>query len=260
MPFVDVLTRAHEHLRLILATDLDGTFLGGDDEQRRALYLDIENRRDEMLLVYVTGRDLEFVADLVADPDVPSPDLVIGDVGTTVVHGTDFRPLDVVQSWIDGRWADAGAAVRELLDGRPGLELQPIMGARRVSYFYDPDVLERSTIALVEDAGFDVVTSADTFFDVLPRGVAKGPTLLRVIDALDLPDERVLVAGDTLNDLSLFHTGLRGVAVGNSEPLLVDAISELPDVHHSDHPGCAGIADAIATFGFFDDAPASTRA
>lgn len=252
---LDLLDRSADQLRLVLATDLDGTFLGGDDHQRRALYEDLEARREQLLLVYVTGRDLDFVRGLIDDPDVPSPDLVIGDVGTTVVRAPGFEPVEEVQDWIDERWGDANQRVLELLDGRQGLRLQPVMGPRRVSYYYEPDLLEAETVDLVVDAGFDVVTSADVFFDVLPRGVQKGPTLLRLIDALDVPDDLVLVAGDTMNDLSLFRTGLRGVAVGNSEPRLVDAVAELPHVHRSDHPGCAGIADAIETFAFFADRP-----
>lgn len=236
---------------LVLATDLDGTFLGGDDDQRAALYQELRDRSDDTIIVFVTGRDLDFVGELIEQPDMPNPDVVIGDVGTTVVHGHDFSPVADVQSWIDQRWDGANERVLELLDGEPGLELQPVMGDRRVSYYYDPAVLRRETIERVEAAGFDVIVSADVFFDVLPRGVAKGPTLLRLVDALDLPDERVLVAGDTLNDLSLFHTGLRGVAVGNSEPALVEAIADLPDVHLSELPGCAGITDAIEHFGYF---------
>lgn len=236
---------------LVLATDLDGTFLGGDHHQRRALYDELLDRADEVMLVFVTGRDLDFVADLISQPGMPRPDMIIGDVGTTVVHGHDFSPVEEVQSWIDRRWDDSNEMVLDLLRDEPGLELQPIMGSRRVSYYYDPTTLQRSTIAKVEDAGLDVIISAGVFLDVLPKGIAKGPTLLRVIDAFVLSDERVLVAGDTLNDLSLFHTGLRGVAVGNSEPGLVDAIADLPTVHYSELPGCAGITDAIDHFGFF---------
>lgn len=246
-PFADSLRRAPD---LVLATDLDGTFLGGDDRCRAELYAEIERRSDEVMLIFVTGRDLDFIAGLVEQPGMPRPDLVIGDVGTTIVHGHDFSPVSDVQDWVDGRWDGANDRVHELLVDVPGLELQPVMGSRRVSYFYDPATFERSVIATVEDAGFDVICSADTYFDVLPKGVAKGPSLLRLIDALDLPDDRVLVAGDTLNDLSLFHTGLRGVAVGNSEPALVEAITDLPHVHHSEHDGCAGITDAIDHFGF----------
>lgn len=234
---------------LILATDLDGTFLGGDQQQRTELYDELIARADGIVLVFVTGRDLDFIGELVEQPGMPRPDMIIGDVGTTIVHGHDFSPVDQVQSWVDQRWDDGTERVLELLDGEPALELQPVMGSRRVSYYYDPATLRRETVEKVESAGFDVVLSADVFFDVLPRGVAKGPTLLRLVDTLDLPDDRVLVAGDTMNDLSLFHTGLRGVAVGNSEPALVEAIADLPDVHHSEHPGCAGITDAIEHFG-----------
>lgn len=236
---------------LVLATDLDGTFLGGDDQQRRSLYDELIRRADDILLIFVTGRDLEFIAELIATPGMPRPDMIIGDVGTTIVHGHDFSPVAEVQDWVDQRWANASDTVLELLDGEPGLELQPVMGTRRVSYYYDPATLEHSTITKIEQAGFDCIVSADVFLDVLPKGVAKGPTLLRLVDAFDLPDDRVLVAGDTLNDLSLFHTGLSGVAVGNSEPALFEAIAGITEVHHSDQPGCAGITDAIEHFGFF---------
>ena len=235
----------------MLATDLDGTFLGGDDAQRRTLYDDLIDRSDDLTLIFVTGRDLDFIADLSAQPGVPRPDMIIGDVGTTIVHGHDFSPVAPVQDWVDERWGDANDRVLELLADEPGIELQPVMGTRRVSYYYDPAAMPDSAIAKATAAGFDVITSADLYLDVLPSGVAKGPTLTRLVEVLALPAERVLVAGDTLNDLSLFQTDFRGVAVGNSEPALVEAIGGLDLVHHSALPGCAGIGDAIDHFGFF---------
>jgi hydroxymethylpyrimidine pyrophosphatase-like HAD family hydrolase len=250
----------HPSPRLVLATDLDGTFLGGDERSRRELYAELGRRRDEVMLIFVTGRDLDFIAELIEQPGMPRPDAIIGDVGTTIVHGHDFSPIEPVQSWVDDRWGDASERVLALLDGEPGLELQPVMGTRRVSYFYDPATLGSTTVARLEDAGFHVITSADLYLDVLPPGVAKGPTLLRLIDELDLPEARVLVAGDTLNDLSLFQTGLHGVAVGNSEPRLLEAVAGLPEVHHDVlHAGCAGITDAIEHFAFFR-APETLRA
>lgn len=234
----------------MLATDLDGTFLGGDEHQRRTLYDELIARADDIVLIFVTGRDLDFIAELIDQPGVPRPDMIIGDVGTTIVHGHDFSPVGPVQDWVDERWDDANDRVLALLDGHEGIELQPVMGTRRVSYFYDPADPPTSAIDAARAAGFDVITSADLYLDVLPPGVAKGPTLTRLVEMLSLPSERVLVAGDTLNDLSLFETAFRGVAVGNSEPALVEAIVELELVHHSALPGCAGIADAIDHFGF----------
>jgi HAD superfamily hydrolase (TIGR01484 family) len=235
----------------VLATDLDGTFLGGDEHQRRSLYDALIARADELTLIFVTGRDLDFIAELIARPGVPQPDMIIGDVGTTIVHGHDFSPVAPVQQWVDDRWDDANDRVLELLADEPDIELQPVMGSRRVSYYYDPAQPPTGAITKARAAGFDVITSADLYLDVLPPGVAKGPTLTRLVEMLSLPAERVLVAGDTMNDLSLFETDFRGVAVGNSEPALVEAIAELDRVHHSALPGCAGIGDAIDHFGFF---------
>jgi len=235
--------------RLILATDLDGTFLGGSETERRELYGYLERHRQQLLLVFVTGRDLGFIDELKSEGIVPHPDFVIGDVGTTIVAGHDFQPVAPVQDPIAELWGDAGERVRALLADEPGIRPQPTRFERRMSYYYDPATFSEATLRKIEQAGFDWLTSAETFLDVLPRGVRKGPTLLRFLEALDLPAERTLVAGDTLNDLSLFETGLDGVAVGNSEPKLVARLSGLPRTYHSPRHGAAGILDAIHHFG-----------
>lgn len=233
---------------VILATDLDGTFLGGSQDERRALYESLRARADA-LLIFVTGRDLDFIRRLVAEPGMPRPHYIIGDVGTTVVDGSDFRPVAAIEAEIAARWGDAAGRVRRMLKDEPGLRLQPTPFRYRVSYYYDPERLAPETVRKVEDAGFDCLLSADTFLDVLPKGISKGPTLLRLIAELGLPRDRVLVAGDTFNDLSLFETRLKGVAVGNSEPRLIDAIATFDWVFQSARPGAAGISDALCHFG-----------
>ncbi|MGD9944611.1 MAG: HAD family hydrolase [Burkholderiaceae bacterium] len=240
--------------RLILATDLDGTFLGGSQQQRQSLYRRLADD-PEAVLIFVTGRDLDFIRELIARREVPRPHFIIGDVGTTVVDGTRFEPLALLQDEIDAQWAGATGRVLQLLDGEPGLRLQPGSFRNRVSYYYEPAALRTQTVAAIEAAGFDCLLSADTFLDVLPRGVSKGPTLRRLVEMLQLPPQAVLVAGDTMNDLSLFRAGFKGVAVANSEPLLLDAVRALPSVYASPHPGAAGIADALRHYGLERSAP-----
>lgn len=53
------------------------------------------------------------------------------------------------------------------------------------------------------------------------------------------------MAGDTLNDLSLFQTGLQGVIVANREPLLAEAAQGLANVHWSQKDGAAGVLEAL---------------
>ncbi len=49
---------------LVLATDLDGTFLGGTDTDRERFYGWIENNRARVGLIFVTGRDPGFITQL----------------------------------------------------------------------------------------------------------------------------------------------------------------------------------------------------
>jgi hydroxymethylpyrimidine pyrophosphatase-like HAD family hydrolase len=93
--------------------------------------------------------------------------------------------------------------------------------------------------------GLDALISDNRFLDVLPKDVSKGPSLLRLLTHLGIDNRKVLVAGDTLNDLSMLAMGLPAVAVGNSEPALLDEVKGLDHVHAARQHGVAGIAEAI---------------
>ncbi len=232
---------------LVLATDLDGTFLGGSDEDRRKLYGHLTSR-DDAMVIFVTGRDIDFIADLIRQPGMPRPRYIIGDIGTSVFDGETLQPVADLEADIITRWGDSAERVTQLLEGEPGLTLQDTPFRHRVSYDYDPDKLSPRAVARIEACGFDTLLSAGRYFDVLPRGVSKGPTLTRLVEALGLNPEAVLVAGDTMNDFSLFQAGFKGVAVGNSEPRLLQAVNRMRHVYRSPSPGAAGIADAIRKF------------
>ena len=88
---------------MLLATDLDGTFLAGDTEERHQLYQLIA-RHPDIQLVFVTGRGLETVLPLLSDPSIPQPDYIICDVGATVCDGHTRQAVQPLQSQIEGRW------------------------------------------------------------------------------------------------------------------------------------------------------------
>ncbi|MCP2821219.1 HAD family hydrolase, partial [Salmonella enterica subsp. enterica serovar Typhimurium] len=64
---------------MLIATDLDGTFLAGDTDARQQLYQLISNDPD-ITLVFVTGRGLEAVLPILSDAAIPVPHYVIADV------------------------------------------------------------------------------------------------------------------------------------------------------------------------------------
>lgn len=232
-----------------LATDLDGTFLGGSDADRRALYDWIEARRASVGLIFVTGRDPDFITAMVRDGIMPRPDYVVGDVGTTIAEVTgdaEVRPVDALETEIAAAWGDAGDRVRAALAGHPGLSVQSTAFRYRVSFDMDPDAYEPASAEAVREMGFDPLISDNRYFDVLPRGISKGPSLLRLVDHLGIPQARVLAAGDTMNDLSMLVCGLQAVAVGGAEQPLLDEVRDLPRVYKARAIGAAGIVEAIS--------------
>lgn len=234
----------------ILATDLDGTFLGGSKADRRRLYEWIEDNRSGVGLIFVSGRDPEFIHEL-CNSGVPWPDYVIGDVGTTIAQVTEDRriePIKALEEDISRRWNDSGNTVRSLLNNHPGLRLQPTAFRYRVSYDYDPDSFDASATDKIRALGLDVLISDNRFFDVLPGGVSKGPSLLRLLEHLDIPQTRVLAAGDTLNDHSMLIAGTPAVAVGGSEQPLLDQLPHVDRIHRARAIGAAGILEAISHF------------
>jgi HAD superfamily hydrolase (TIGR01484 family) len=235
----------------VLATDLDGTFLGGSDADRRALYDWIETHRETVGLVFVSGRDPMFINELCGSGEVPWPEYVIGDVGTTIARVTAEKridPIKALENDIAARWNDAGDRVRAALHGRAGLRLQETPFRYRVSYHYDPESYDGTASDIVAEMGHDVLISDNRYFDVLPQGVSKGPSLLRLLEHLNIPQTRVLAAGDTLNDLSMLQAGVPAVAVGGSEQPLLEALPRAEHIHRATAIGAAGIMEAIAHF------------
>ncbi|WP_230970314.1 glucosylglycerol-phosphate synthase [Nitrogeniibacter aestuarii] len=233
---------------MILATDLDGTFLAGDPENRARLY-QLINNHPEITLVFVTGRGLEVVMPLLDDPTIPQPDFIICDVGATVVEGTHLQSVEPIQSSIDAIWPGQHVVAEQVAD-IPGIRRQKIPQQRRCSYFCDAEAVTDELRKRVEALGCELLYSADKYLDVLPKGINKGNTLVQLVDLLEVPRDEVIVAGDTLNDLSMFEVGLFGVAVGESEQGLLDATRDRSKILHAKHTGCGGILEALSHFGF----------
>ena len=234
---------------MLLATDLDGTFLGGTAETRQTLYQLFRNHPD-IDLVFVTGRGIETVLPLLHDPSIPTPDYIIADVGATVVDGNTLLPVSSIQSGIERRWPGQ-FVVRNKLAAVKGLSPQEVPQQRRCSFYYDESTDLAEIERLAEELHCDVLTSAGKYLDILPKAVNKGSTLIKLITHLGISEDEVLVAGDTYNDYSLFKTGYYGVAVGESEPRLLAAVQQLPNVYAADEPGAGGILEAIEHFETF---------
>ncbi len=239
--------------QLVLVTDLDGTLLAGSPAAKGAFYAWLEQRRDRVLHVFSTGRDLASVGRLLLQETIqrpPAPHLVISDVGATVACGTSLALLPGLVDPIERRWQGCAERLAPLLRNQPGLSPQPVSAHRRLAYDVDLGKLDPGLPARLSAQGVDCLISADRYLDVLPAGVNKGSTLLALLEWLELDPSTVITAGDSLNDLAMFQTGLMGVMVGNAEPALRQELPRLQCTYAARAPGCEGIAEGLRHFGF----------
>lgn len=238
---------------LVLVTDLDGTLLEGSAVAKGAFYAWLEQRRDRVLHVFSTGRDLASVGRLLLQEPAqrpPNPHLVISDVGATVACGTSLALLPGLVEPIERRWQGCAERLAPLLRNQPGLSPQPVSAHRRLAYDVDLGKLDPGLPARLSAQGVDCLISADRYLDLLPVGVNKGSTLLALLQWLELDPNTVITAGDSLNDLAMFETGLKGVMVGNAEPALRQALPRLQRTYAARAPGCEGIVEGLRHFGF----------
>ena len=231
---------------MLLATDLDGTFLGGKTADKFALYRMIREQQD-IRLAFVTGRGMESVLPLLDDSIIPNPDYIVCDVGATVLNGRTLEPVQPIQSQIEKKWPGI-LTIRKKLRKVKGLELQKVPQQRRCSYYFSEDTDLDQIRSLVAEYGCDVLLSASRYLDILPGGVNKGSTLIQLVKTMQADPGEVLVAGDTLNDLSLYQTGYKGVVVGTAETALVEATRDISTVYQAARAGAGGILESFGHF------------
>ncbi len=233
----------------VLISDLDGTLLGGPDAERRCLRRALAGH-PEITVVFATGRSLPSVRNVLRDPLVPRPRWIVADVGATVVDGRTLRPVADLQSRLRDGWP-GGERVRAALSRFRGLAYQHgVAQDGRCSFRLRPQDLTDELTDAVAALGCSWVYSAGRYFDVLPPRAGKGPAVTGLADLHGWSPTDMVVAGDSLNDLSLYGIGAHGVVVGGAEPELADALAGQRGTYVSERPGAAGVLDALQRLGW----------
>ncbi|MFH8567158.1 trehalose-6-phosphate synthase [Streptomyces sp. NPDC017993] len=236
----------------VLVTDLDGTLLGGDDTDRRLLRAALD-RHPEVTVVFATGRGLPSVERILSDdPLVPRPRWIIADVGASVIDGVGMSRVDLLESRLRAGWPGQ-RRVRSALAGFTELVHQDAVAQDgRCSFYLRPEQLSRQLTDAVRELDCGWTYSADRYFDVLPAAASKGNALALLARKHQWPMDSVLVAGDSLNDLSLFRLGAHGVLMGNAEPALGEQLPDGAAVHRPDRRGAAAILSALEDLGWVE--------
>ncbi|MEZ6045871.1 MAG: HAD-IIB family hydrolase [Planctomycetaceae bacterium] len=261
----------------VLATDLDGTLIpmGEYPENVTDLQeLKTRLREQEATVIFVTGRFLESIQAAIGEFDLPVPDWIIADVGTSIYeHRGDlkYEPLSSYQDYqAEITEPFPIAKLREELAEIPGLlpQEEEKQGRFKLSYYAPADQLDAlaaQTAKIVKQlaAPYSIIQSLDPhgeegFLDFLPRSISKAHALNFWHEHVDRDPERTVFSGDSGNDLAALTAGYRSIVVGNAEAKLADKVQAAHTeagwtdrLHLAERAATSGVLEGCHRFGMF---------
>ncbi|HEY3395910.1 MAG TPA: HAD family hydrolase [Lacipirellulaceae bacterium] len=229
----------------LLVCDLDGTLLGDDLalDEFAAWYA---QARDHFRLAYSSGRFVESVRNSIDYSGLPEPDAVIGGVGTEIY---DFSLGRQASMWPPSMLGWNPHIIRDICESSCGLETQPehLLSYHKVSFYgadLDESFIEHLAQQMAEaDQHVTIVYSSNRDLDILPADTHKGAAAAFLARRWNVDGKRVIVAGDSGNDASMFRVGYRGIVVGNARPELRALTA--PHIYHATAPFAAGVLEGL---------------
>lgn len=234
------------NLPRMVVSDLDGTLLGNPEATDRFIRWWGQWGAPRRL-VYASGRFFGSVVASIEEANLPAPDAIISDVGTDVrLYPSGTQMVEWTSRW----WTTWQIEeVEALLNSELKLEPQPshCQSAYKRSYFVrnaDPGWIHKTQLRLRERrVAAELVYSSNRDLDVLPAGANKGTAVEFLAQKWRIPRTRVLVAGDSGNDLSMFMQGFRGIVVSNAQAELAGVLS--PNIYRSSQPFADGVIEGL---------------
>jgi sucrose-6-phosphatase len=244
-------------VKFLLVTDLDNTLIG-DDRATITLNQELNIVKENLVLVYATGRSLVSYKDLCYEfllrtgKSLLEPDYLVAGVGSEI-----YRRNTLDRDWaghISSDWerqaiATLANSISELI---PQAETE--QNPWKLSYLVnstDNFAIIQNLKRQLNQAGLkaQVVFSSDRDLDILPRNSGKGKAVTYLREKLGITSDRTLVCGDSGNDITMFEQQTLGVIVQNSQHELLEwhQLHSYPQ-HYVSQKGYAwGILEAIAT-------------
>jgi hypothetical protein len=220
---------------ILICTDLDRTLLPNGPQAESPAARPRFHRlaeHPEVHIAYVTGRHQALVEQAIREYGIPTPDFLIGDVGTSI-YRVDDGQWQLIEAWSEAIGADWAGLDHDnlaaLLADLPGLRLQePEKQGRYKLSWYTPEDWDRTRLLpriadRLRQQGVDanLIWSLDEstgtgLLDLLPASASKRSAVEFLLESEGLDPARTLCAGDSGNDLAMLTSPLPAVLVANA--------------------------------------------
>lgn len=222
--------------RILICTDLDRTLIPNGEQAEspgaRELFTRV-SRRSDIDIAYVTGRHKALVYDAITEFQLPTPNFVLGDVGSTIyeIKSDDWQLWPDWQEEIAPCWA--GYQHNQLAALFNDIELLRQQEAEKqntfkLSYYAPADcdvnhLINRMQQRLQQhNIRASLIWSIDDIehvglLDVLPENATKLHAIEFLMQQKGYTQANTLFAGDSGNDLPVLASPVNSVLVANAK-------------------------------------------
>lgn len=221
--------------KLLLCTDLDRTLLPNGTQPESVSVRKKFSRfasRDEVTLVYVSGRDKALVQQAIKNYHIPSPNFVIADVGATIyqIQNKKFHAMEQWDSEIENDWdGKSNKELQKLLSHFKDLRIQEYgkQKLHKLSYYvplhtdhenllneinscFEKEAVKANLIWSIDDgAGLGLL-------DILPASANKKHAIEFIMSEFNFSLDETIFAGDSGNDISVMASPIHSILVANA--------------------------------------------
>jgi len=229
----------------LLVSDVDDTLVG--DDASWTVFVEVVQRSPSMRVALNSSRPIASIQKTLRDlPGKFEPDAIIGAMGTELLMGGD---LD--EGWTE-QFADWDRAVVDRVMADLGHEPHDdeFQTPYKASFAVPAGQDQGQAAQALNEAGLDfkIVASGQSDFDVLPPTADKGRATLHAAERLNVSLRRLIVAGDSANDLAMFQVAAHGIVVGNGRDELKQAAPQ-HRTYFARRERAAGVIEGLVHFG-----------
>lgn len=240
----------------LIISDIDYTLIGDDNALEEFKEL-LSNMSSKIGFGVATGRVVQSAVEAIKQNNIPLPDIFITSVGSEIYYNYKDELIysDGWHAHISHLWQRD--KIVELLSKFNFLKYQEQANQRafKISYYMNdnPSNLRKVRELLLKNKiKCNLIFSHGQFLDILPYRASKGKAIRYLAYRWNIPFEKILVAGDSGNDIEMLKGDMLGVVVANYSKEL-EELKGGRRIYFSDKKFSAGIKDGIEYYNFLKE-------
>jgi sucrose-phosphate synthase len=240
-------------MKKLIVSDIDHTLLGDDTALINFNNL-LNGINSDIGFAVATGRTVDSAFEVLKENNVMLPIVIISSVGSEIYYNYKGE-LIFSKGWqAHIKYQFNRQKIYDLMRQLNFLQYQEEENQRefKISYYTsdNPGNLEMVKKVLMKNKmKANVIFSHGQFLDILPFRASKGKAIRYISYRWNIPNENILVAGDSGNDEEMLKGDLLGVVVGNHTPEL-DSLRGSSRIYFSKRNYAGGIIDGIDYYKF----------